>query len=378
MKVAVTLLVFCVAALLALGMVMLYSASMTQVGAHYLMMQLIWCALGLVGCGVMAATDYALLKKFAWPLFGVAVVLLVLVLIPHIGHSVKGARRWIGVGGLNFQPSESGKIALIIALAWYCEKFQRQMTTFKRGLLIPGLFIGLVLGLIFIEPDRGATILLASVCTAMLVVAGARWRFIVPPALLAIVALAISFWHDPMRSARIYSWLHLEETKLEKGHQAYQALIALGSGGPTGLGLGDSRQKLGFVPEHHTDFILSIIGEELGLITLAVVAAFIVIVACGAFISIRARDNFGMLLGCGITFLIGFQAFINIGVVTSALPNKGLPLPFISYGGSNLLMMLTCVGVLFSIARRAHQHATQPDLPLPSAKSDNPFSPRTA
>ena len=167
-----------------------------------------------------------------------------------------------------------------------------------------------------------------------------------PPVLLGIAGLGVSLWHDPMRMKRIFSWLHLEEHKSGTGYQAYQAMLALGTGGWTGLGLGNGRQKLGFVPEHHTDFIFSIIGEELGLIaTLLVIVAFMAMMICGIYIARRARDTFGLLLGSGITLLIGLQAFINIGVVTSALPNKGLPLPFISYGGSNLLVMLTCVGL---------------------------------
>jgi cell division protein FtsW len=158
-----------------------------------------------------------------------------------------------------------------------------------------------------------------------------------------------------MRMKRIFSWLYLEENRDGVGYQAYQSMVALGAGGLSGLGLGNGRQKLGFVPQHHTDFIFSIIGEELGLVaTLLVVAAFVAIVICGVIIARRAADVFGTLIVAGITFLIGFQAFINIGVVTSALPNKGLSLPFISYGGSNLLAMLTCVGLILSVARRAH------------------------
>jgi cell division protein FtsW len=170
--------------------------------------------------------------------------------------------------------------------------------------------------------------------------------------------------------------LDVEGNKSGVGYQAYQAMLALGSGGWTGLGLGNGRQKLGYVPEHHTDFILSVIGEELGLIaTLAVVVAFLIIIICGVFISMRARETFGLLLGCGITFLIGFQAFINIGVVTSALPNKGLALPFISYGGSSLVMMLSCVGVLVSIARQARDSVPVVENPLESV---NPFAPHNA
>jgi len=203
----------------------------------------------------------------------------------------------------------------------------------------------------------------------MLLVAGVRWKYFVPPILAGALAIGLSIWRDPVRMKRIFSWLNLEEHKSGAGYQAYQAMLALGRGGWTGLGLGNGRQKLGFVPEHHTDFILSIIGEELGLIaTLLVVMAFVVIVICGIYVSCRARDTFGLLLGSGITFLIGLQAAINIGVVTSALPNKGLPLPFISYGGSNLVAMLTCVGLLLSIARQARLPEHVPVAPFKSGE----------
>jgi cell division protein FtsW len=355
-KIAVTTLAFCVAALLALGVVMLYSSSMMQGGGRYLIMQLIWGSLGLVFCVIAASNDYHLLKKFAWPIFIFGILMLVLVLVPQIGRKINGARRWFSYGGVSFQPSEFAKIALIIILAWYGERCQRHMDTWFKGILLPGILISLVLGLIFIEPDRGTTILLAAVGGAILLVAGVKLKYVVPPFVAGAIALGISLYHDPVRAKRIFSWINLEENKEGVGYQAYQSMLALGSGGWMGLGLGNSRQKLGFLPEHRTDFIFAVIGEELGLVaTLLVVAAFILIVACGIYISARARDKFGFLLGVGITFLIGLQAFINIGVVTSALPNKGLPLPFISYGGSNLLAMLTCVGILFSIARQARE-----------------------
>jgi cell division protein FtsW len=357
MKVAVTTLAFCVAALLALGLVMLYSASMTQVGAHYLMLQLIWCALGFALCVAATALDYQLLKKAALPLFIVALVLLVAVLLPlphGITKNINGAHRWFILPGMRLQPSEFAKLALIIMLAWYGDHCQRLMQTWKRGVVMPGLLIAAVLGLVFIEPDRGTTILLATVSCSMLLVAGVRWMHVLIPAAVGVAGLAVSILHDPMRMRRIFSWWNLEQHKDGVGYQAYQAMIALGSGGWSGLGLGNGRQKLGFVPEHHTDFIFSIIGEELGLIaTLAVIAAFVVIAICGIYIALRSRDTFGSLLALGITLLISLQAAINIGVVTSALPNKGLPLPFISYGGSNLLAMFVGVGILFSVARQA-------------------------
>jgi cell division protein FtsW len=172
--------------------------------------------------------------------------------------------------------------------------------------------------------------------------------------------------YDSMRSKRIYAWLHPEETRLGVGLQPYQSMVALGSGGVAGRGLGESRQKRGFLFAHNTDFIFSIIGEELGLMaTLGVLLGFAVLTACGFFIAYRAADTFGLLLGCGITCLIGIQAFINIGVVTNMLPTKGIPLPFISYGGSNLLFLLGAVGLLFSIARRAR---------APEPVVNNPFA----
>ena len=357
MKVAVTTLAFCVAALLALGLVMLYSSSMTQVGAQYLKSQLIWCVLGFVLCVTATSLDYQVLKKAAWPLFFFALVLLVLVLLPlphGLTKKINGAHRWFILPGMRLQPSELGKVALIIVLAWYCDRYQRHMHTFKWGVLFPMGIIAVMLALIFREPDRGTTILLAAVSGSMLLLAGVRWKFIMPPVILAAVGLVISILHDPMRMRRIFSWWDLEQHKDGVGYQAYEAMIALGSGGWTGLGLGNGRQKLGFVPEHHTDFIFSIIGEELGLVaTLLVVVAFVVLVFCGIYIAMHARETFGTMLATGVTLLIGLQAAINIGVVTSALPNKGLPLPFISYGGSNLLAMLTCVGILLSVARKA-------------------------
>ena len=364
MKYATTMLFFCVAALMALGMVMLVSASMGQPRANYLIMQPIWCGVGLVACLLTASGDYRWLKRFAWvpwTLLGICGVLLVLVLVPGVRGKVNGAYRWIHVGRFTMQPSELTKIALIVAVAFYAERFQRKLPGFVHGILIPGAFIGVTLGLIFIEPDVGTTLLLGAVSAVMLLIAGIRWRYFLPPVFLVSTALGLFLYNNPMRSDRIYSWLHLEETKLEIGQQAYQAMVALGSGGVTGVGLGDGRQKFGFVPEHHTDFIFSVVGEELGLVaTLLVLAAFLAITICGVYIAWNARDTFGMLLASGITFLISFQAVVNIGVVTSALPNKGLSLPFISYGGSNLVVMLACVGLLLNVARHAGDSSKAP------------------
>ncbi|HNT14230.1 MAG TPA: putative lipid II flippase FtsW [Verrucomicrobiota bacterium] len=379
MKTAVTTLMFCVAALLVLGLVMLYSSTMNDptrttgqfVGMQLLISQLIWCSLGLGACVVAAWMDYRWLHKYAWGLFAIAVVLLVAVLVlpEPWGKPIKGARRWINLPLGNVQPSEFAKLVLIIVMAWYCERYQRRMRNWTRGVLVPGGIMAVILGLIFIEPDRGTTILLAAVGGILLLLAGVQWRFFIPPALLALAGLIFSIWQDPMRMKRIFSWLYLEENRDGVGYQAYQAMIALGAGGWSGLGLGNGRQKRGFVPEHHTDFIFSIIGEELGLMaTLAVVLAFVLIFICGLYIASRARDPFGKMLAAGLSFLIGLQAFINIGVVTSTLPNKGLALPFISYGGSSMLTMLTGVGLLLSVARQARAPEIRPTNPFAAAE----------
>jgi len=388
MKVAVTTLAFCVAALLALGLVMIYSASLalvnvrthTEVGAHLLQMQLIWSALGFIACAVMAMLDYALLKKLAWPVFIGALVLAACVFVPHVGITLNGAHRWIKLPGATFQPSELVKIALIIMLAWYCDHSQRKMDTFKRGIIFPGIIIAAALGLIFIEPDRGTTILLAAVSGMMLLVAGVRPKHLLLPALGGAAALLFSILHDPMRMNRILAWLHPKDHLQDAALQGHQALIALGSGGVTGLGLGNGLQKMGFVSELPSDFIFAIIGEELGLIaTLLVVVAFLLIAICGIFIALNSRDNFGCLLASGVTFLISLQAAINIGVVTSVLPTKGLALPFISSGGSSLLVMLAGVGILLSVARRApaREKPVREKISEPVIEAgDNPFAAR--
>ncbi len=354
MKLASTTLVFVVSALLALGLVMLYSATMFHREGAFWGSQVLWCCIGLVVCLGAAMADYQVLKKISAPALVLALLLLVAVMLPGIGLERNGARRWLQLPGTTFQPSEFTKLAVIIALAHYCERKGRGMGTFRYGLLIPGMVLALFLGLIFIEPDWGATALLATVCGLMLFLAGTKLRFMVPPVIVLGVAGSFLLSQNTVRLNRITSWLDPEGTKQGVGYQAWQSLIALGSGGTTGLGLGNGRQKLGFVPEHHTDFIFSVIGEELGLVaTMGVVVAFVLFVVCGAYIAMRSRDFFGFLLASGMTLLIGLQAFINIGVVTSTLPNKGLPLPFISRGGTNLVVMLFCVGVLLSVARFA-------------------------
>jgi len=371
-KLATTVLLFCVTALLALGLVMLCNS---PDGSSRFTQQLLWEGMGVIACGVAALLDYRQLKKVSWIIFAVALLILVAVFLPKIGVNKNGAHRWLNLHFALFQPSELAKLALIIMLAHYIERFGRQMPllykpAIVKGLLLPGLIIGTVLGLIFREPDYGTMLLLAAVSSIMLIVAGTRVRLLVPIMVVGLVAVGFSIKHNQNRSGRMDAFFHPERHLEGKAFQQYQAKIALGSGGVTGLGLGDGRQKYGYVPENQTDFILAIVGEELGLIaTLGVVLAFLGIAFSGIYIAAHASDRFGMMLACGITFLISLQAFINIGVVTSALPNKGLPLPFVSYGGSSVLMMLASIGLLLSVARRAHE-------PVKRERGFNPFNPQ--
>src|SRR5262245_34200737 len=310
MKYAATILVFSVAALLSLGQVILFSSSMSTGGKSYPLMQGIWCGLGVMAAALVVYIDYRHLKKLSWLLYLAAVLLLVLVLIPGLGVKAGGARRWLHVAGQSFQPSELAKIALIVILAHYGERYQRFMGTLLRGLYIPGAIIALILVLVFQEPDWGTTVLLAAVSGIMLVVAGVRWRHLVPPIVAMATVFVVLLANNEIRMKRLMSWWDPEATKMGVGYQGWQGMVALGSGGVTGLGLGDSRQKFGYLPEHETDFIFAIVGEELGLVaTLGVLSAFVVLLICGIRIAWTARDTFGLLLATGLTFLIALQAF---------------------------------------------------------------------
>lgn len=380
MKVAVTTLAICVTSLLALGLVMLYSSSMVmldkhhnEIGTRMLLMQSIWCLPAIAICIVLAAVDYEILKRLAWPAFVVALLLAALVFVPHVGLNINGSRRWIRLPGATFQPSEMIKIALILVLAWQGDRSVRTMNTFVRGMIYPGMVILTAVAFVIKEPDFGTSVLLVGVGGVMLFLAGTRWWHLLPPALLGAGGMAWYLKHDSMRGGRIAAWLH-PELYPDLARQAEQAKVAIGSGGLTGLGLGDGRQKLGFLPEIHSDFIFANIGEELGLLATALlVLAFVLIAFCGIFIALRARDRFGCLLAVGVTTLITLQALFNMYVVTSLLPNKGIALPFISAGGSSLVAMFAGVGILFSVARQATPAKISAS-DFVSKSNDNPFA----
>jgi cell division protein FtsW len=351
MKWTLPTLITAVGALVTLGVVILSSCAQVLPRGDFFLRQLLWLGFGLVACVIAASLDYRTLArpKVAGGLLLLAVGLLVLTLVPGIGTKVNGARRWL----LGAQPSEFAKIALVVWLAHYCAAHLGQMRQRKPGFLVPMMCLGLVAGLVFLEPDWGTAVLLAAVGGIMIAIAGAHWGYLLAAAVMGAELFTLALCQDPERMMRVLSFLDPEVYKDGVGWQAWNALLALGCGGWMGEGLGEGRLKLGFIPEHHTDFILAVIGEELGLVgTGIVVLAFVLIVLCGLRISWRAPDAFGQLLASGLTFLIGVQAFINLGVATSSLPNKGIALPFVSYGGSNLVAMLTCIGLLISIARQ--------------------------
>ncbi len=345
-------LVLCVTALLLLGSVTLYSATMRQPEPTRLYDHLCWITLGLVGAVLAALIPYTWLRRWHAPyvLLGITVVLLSLVFMPGIGIRTNGACRWLPFG----QPSEFAKLALIIALAHYITSQPGHMHERNTGFLYPGIMAGMGCLLIFLEPDWGTAGLLAAVTLALLLVGGAHWFYLTSTVIIGCEAFVILLLQNQLRLTRVISFLNPEQYRDGPAWQGWHSLLSFGIGGWFGTFFGEGSHKFGFVPEQETDFILSLIGEELGLfVTSLVILLFCLIVLCGARIAWRTNDPFAQLLAVGITLLIGLQAFINIGVVTSSLPNKGLPLPFVSYGGSNLLCMLTAVGLLVNVARRA-------------------------
>lgn len=352
------LLLFAVLGLLAIGTLVVFSASAAiayrALGTpyYYLERQIMWAALGLLVMIVASRFDYWRYQKWALPLFVVSVVLLGAVLIPHVGISINGARRWLGVGSLQVQPSELAKIGMIFLFARLFSLHQDSIQDFWRG-VIPHLALAVVVfGLVLAEPDLGTTTAIAGTFFVMLFVAGAKKRHLGALAGSGMPVLGAAIVLEPYRLQRIVAFTDPWKHPLGEGFHTIQALLALGSGGVLGLGLGYSRQALGFLPESFTDFIFAVLGEELGLIgTLTVVVLFMLVAWRGYRIAMRAPDLFSSLLATGFTTMIAIQAAINMGVVTATLPVTGITLPFISYGGSSLVLSLAGVGVLLNISR---------------------------
>jgi cell division protein FtsW len=351
--------------LLALGIVMLASASSVRGLASvddphfFLKKQLVWLFLSLVLGAVIAFFDYHWWQKLALPLSIAAVFLLAVVLIPGIGTIAGGSRRWLYFGPLSLQPSEMGKFATIIGLVSWTIYVGRRIEEFKEGVLFPFAGLGVILLLMISEPDFGTTLLTGMVGMLILFVAGTRLRYLFGVGLLGGCGFMCAVMINPVRRDRVLAFLMPEKFPATAYHLA-QSKIAFIKGGLFGVGLGNSMQKQFYLPEAHNDFILAIIGEELGFLgTVSVVMLFVGILVCGIIISMKAPDPLGRFLAFGMTMMITLQAAINMGVVTGCLPTKGLPLPFISYGGSSLMASVASVGVLVNIA--LHSEGVQVD-----------------
>ena len=345
--------------MLVIGIVMLFSTSAFARDSHgdvyfFIKRQAVWLGVGLAVCALGALLDYHFWQRTWWLWFALALAALALCFVPHLGMRINGSRRWVGFGPVTFQPSEIAKVAAVFFLAAWFAAREKESSRLLQGFVIPFAIVSTLLILIVLEVDLGTTALIGSTMFAVMFVAGTH------PALLGLLSLGglggILFvaTHMSERMGRLAAFMDPERFKDDAGLQQMQALIAWGSGGMEGLGLGNGRQKMLYLPYAHTDFIFPMIGEELGLrISLLVVFLFVVIIVCGMMIALHAKDRFGLLLGCGIVSLLGLQAAVNIGVTTSLLPNKGLPLPFVSYGGSNLAACLFGIGLLVNIYRQA-------------------------
>lgn len=340
------------------GLVMVFSASAVvadnrfQDSIYFLKRQMAWLAVGFLLLHLGSRTDYMVWQKLAWPLLGLTILLLILVLVPSIGSMVKGARRWIKLGPISMQPAEMAKLIVVLYLAAYVTKKEGRLDSFWHGLLPPLLVVGVVGGLILRQPDLGTVVIIGLLTALLLFLGGARITHLLALLLMALPVAAAAVWASDYRRRRLLTFLAPWQDPQDAGFQVTQSFLAFGNGGAFGVGLGESKQKLFFLPEAHTDFVLALVGEELGLIgTAGVMILFAVLVIRGFRIADRARHPFGRHLAHGITLLIGLQALINAGVATGLLPTKGMTLPLVSYGGSSLVVTMIGVGILLSISR---------------------------
>jgi cell division protein FtsW len=350
----VAVIVVCAIGLTFLGLTVLFSASISlkQDPYFYIDKQLLGVVAASVLCFLASRVDLDYARGASRWIAAAALLMLVLVLIPHLGVSVKGSRRWLGYGAARLQVSEFAKLAMVFCLAHYLALNQTRIGDLRRGYLYPLGIIGAFAGLILLEPDFGTAALALSVGLLLLFLAGAKWRYILPTIALSATAFAALVAHNPNRLRRFTAFLDVEGNRQGGTYQLYQSLEAFAAGGTVGAGLGEGRQQINFLPEAHTDFIFAVIGEELGMwFTLAVVGVFAVMFVAGLLHLRRAPNLFHFLLAAGCLLLMCLQSIINLGVVTGVLPTKGMSLPFISAGLSNLLLMGLLVGILINTQR---------------------------
>lgn len=352
--------------LVALGLVMILSASSISAFADYgssftfFRKQLLWAIVAFGAYFGASRIDYHRWRGLSFVFYAISAGLLVVVLVPGIGISVGGSARWIGVGPFSFQPSEIAKLAMVLVVAdVMSRKNERSLRDFSQMALpvLPGL--GFIVFLVMMQPDLGTTIVISVIAFGLLFIAGASLRHLIPVGLAGGGLALVAALAEDYRRARLLAFLNPWADPLNTGYQTIQSLIALGSGGIFGVGLGASRQKWSYIPNSHTDFIFAILGEELGLLgTFMVLGLFVFIAYLGIRIAKRAPDRFGMLVASGVTIWIAFQALVNMGAVTAAMPITGVPLPLVSFGGTSLLITMTALGILNNIAAQERKPRT--------------------
>lgn len=351
-------LIFATMALAAIGLVMIYSTSavmaMKRYGNEYFFVrrQLMFIVLGFLLFFIFAKIPYYSYQKWTYPILFSSLILLIMLFIPGIGSTAGGARRWIKVGTFTFQPSEFAKLAVIIYLSYYLSAKREKIKRFSIGVLPPVIMSGLFIVFLLKEPDFGTSMSLGAMVIIMMFIAGVRLSHLISIFLIAIPFIYLIATRFPHVLRRILVFLNPWKDPGGAGYHIIQSFLAFGTGGISGVGLGDGRRKLFYLPEAHTDFILSVVGEELGLIGVSILILFyLVILVCGIRISLKTTDPFGQYLAMGVTLLVVLQAAVNMAVATALLPTKGLTLPFISYGGTSLVINLIAMGILLNIYR---------------------------
>ena len=344
--------------LVCIGIVMIYSASAIYAheargdSAYYLKRHLFYIIVGCTLCALAMSVNYMQLRKLAKPLLLVSFFLLVVLLLPGIGRSIGGARRWFRIGSFSFQPSELAKFALILYTADFLTRKKSYITSFFHGFLPVLILLILMCMLILVQPDLGTSLAIFVICFTMFLVGGVKLTHLLSVILSSLPLMYISIFSVPYRRDRILAFLNPWKDPQGFGFQIIQSLVALGSGGFAGVGLGQGKQKLLYLPAAYTDFIFSIIGEELGFIgTASIVILFILFLILATSISLKAKDSFGQILSFGLISCLVIEAIINMGVVTNLFPTKGLPFPFISYGGTSLVFNMSYVGLILNIGK---------------------------
>lgn len=340
------------------GLVMVFSASGVMAESrfgdptYFLKRQAMWLLIGFIILHWTASQNYEMWKALTPVLLGLTFLLLILVLVPMLGTEVNGARRWFRVAGFSVQPAEIGKLVMVLYLAWFLIRKKEEVASFTKGVLAPVLVVGAFSVLVLLEPDMGTAVVMVLVLLTILFLGGARLHHLLGfVAVLAPVGYFLIIGSE-YRRRRLFSFLDPWQDPENAGFQLTQSFVALGNGGIMGVGLGEGRQKLFFLPEAHSDFVLALVGEELGFFgTAFLMGLFTLIVIKGFRIANRAPDAYGRYLASGVALLIGIQALINAGVVAGLLPTKGLTLPFVSYGGSSLIVSFVAIGILLSVSR---------------------------